>query len=282
MSKWINLRDKDNSIHRIAVLAADVTSDDKIIISYNDYTDGIHPGYAELINIDGVYHSKFDKREWNYYSTKFKDHDEELSNSIINALPEQVELYIEKNKKENRRKVPTDTKKVSYVDVPRNTTAYFLTAIIYANRGDDLYVNDGYSNLPPVFFTRRMLDDDVLVETYKKRNIDPKDHDELIEQINTTLRGKMHISTLPEDFRYEVSSGNKYYVNFSSCDNEKLFCEVALSDEIRSEISVGIKSGIYDDNLSAALHRELLLELVSNDDVIRYEPEFYGKKNSAK
>ena len=61
------------------------------------------------------------------------------------------------------RKVPTDTKKVSYVDVPRNTTAYFLTAIIYANRGDDLYVNDGYSNFPPVFFTRRMLDDDALV-----------------------------------------------------------------------------------------------------------------------
>lgn len=262
MSKWINLKDKDGSIHRIAVLGADVTHNGEVVISYNDYTDGIHPGYAELIKVDGVYYNNYNKREWNYYATKFNDFNSQVSNSIVDSLPEDVDLYIGKKKKEKKK-----TNKPLNIN---NTTAYFLTVIIYANRGADLYTYDGYSNLPPIYFTRRMVDNDSLEEVYKKKNIDEADSDELMEKINSSLKGKMHISNMPEDFKYEVSSGNKYYVNFCSCDDEDIFLHVALADEIKLDTALGIKSGVYDDNLSSALHQEIPFEITANHEVIRY------------
>ena len=91
-----------------------------------------------------------------------------------------------------------------------------------------------------------------------------------MEKINSSLKEKMHISNMPEDCKYEVSSGNKYYVNFSSCDDEDIFLHVALADEIKLDTALGIKSGVYDDNLSSALHQEIPFEITANHEVIRY------------
>lgn len=274
MSKWVDLVENDSSIHRIAVLAADVTKDNRVVISYNDYTDGVRPGYAELVMINGRYYKMFYKREWNYYSTKFRDHDSQLSNSIIESLPEKIDLYVDKK----TSILENNSLDISTIqNINKKTTAYFLTAIVYANRGHDSYVKNGYSNLPPIFFTRRMYDEDNFVEIYKKKNIESDDINELLVRIDASLGIKNNISMMPENLKYEVSSGNKYYVNFSSCDNEELFCNIALSDELRVNINRGIKSGEFVDNLSSSLHRELPLEVVNNGEIIAYPSDLEVK-----
>ena len=267
--KLIKIEQADGEMHRVIVNTADVTNNGKTVICYYDLSNRMRFSYAEIINVDGVYYVNPVQHEWNYYSVKFKEHDNEFSNSIIETLPEEIEIY-GKDKKTGKP-IPVVVTKEKPVKEEKKTTAYFLTAIMYANRGEDLVVKDGYTNYPPLFFTRRILDEDSLTEVYKKKNIEAKDHDELLKLIDNSFKSKLRVSTVPEDLRFDVSSGNKYYINFSSCDDEVLFYEVAECDEIKVDTSLHIQSDLYEDNLSSALHHELPIEITTNNDVIAYD-----------
>lgn len=261
--RLIDMAQPDGSFHKVVVSQADVTNNGEIVVSYADYTDGRHYSFAELVYDDGVYYRNPTQNDWNYYVRNFQEHDQDFSNSVLSALDGKVNLFDGKDKKVSKEEIVEKKEE-------NKTTAYFLTAIMYANRGESMIIKDKMYDSPPIFFTHKILDKDSLKEEYKKMNVHPDDHDELLKKINLKFPDKVNISNIGENLLFEVSSGNRYYINFSSCDNEELFWDVCLCDEIKVDISLGIQSGLYPDNLSAALHHELPLQIITDGDVETY------------
>ena len=132
-------------------------------------------------------------------------------------------------------------------------------------------VRDEFTSLPPIFFSVPVLSDEGdLFEEYRKMNIG-EDREELERRIINSFDDIIDISSIPEDQVFVLSSGNKYHINFSSCDDEELFGKLASCDKIRVNVTNSISKVLYYDNLSCALHHELPLELASDNTIIKYD-----------
>ena len=270
IDRVIQIENVDGSVHKIIPLQADITNNGKVVINYCDLSNHMRLSYAELINVNGVYYKNPYPHEWNYYTVRFKEHLKEYSDSIIMELKDKIELYGEKDKTTGKVKpviVPVEPPQT--IKKEKKGEVYNITAIMCANRGESLIVKDKYTYYSPVFFSR--AETATNLEIYKKTDIYKKDQEDLIRQINFKFNDKIDLNFVPDNVMYKVSSGNTYYVNFSSCDDEDMYWKIALANEIRVDKTLNIQSGIYEDNLSSALHHELPVELAMNSGVLKYE-----------
>ena len=263
--KIIEIVFPDGSTHKVLLLGCDTTRFKERVLTYYDLDNDMRSGFTEILEIDGKYYNNPDTQKWEYYVRRFETYNPEKSDSFIDELPDKIELYTRKeNNKSNKKEVSTVQEKKSK----------YITAIMYANRGESLVVKDGDS-LPPVFFTLESSNSDV--EIYKRINISKKDKEEILKDMDNVFRGIIDVSLIPPDLLFTPSSGNKYYITFASCDDKDLFNEIVLCDEIKVEGSLNnIQSGLYPDNLSSALHNELPIEIEKNGIVKRLEVKEEG------
>ena len=272
MKKYIKISYPDGSVHSVIVTQADVTNDDRVVISYYDYTDGIRVNFAELIKVDNKYYKNSEEHEWNEYVRKFKPFDRTLSNNIIESLPDIIELYdskVDGASKINENSILAESEIDKVVPTPGKINR--IMAVLYANNGGSVVKYDG-DNPAPIFFTLpEITREDPLKEVYKSIDIDDDDTNELVRYIQARLGDETDVSLLQPNRRFEVSSGNKYSITFVACDEKGLFYEVAASDKLFVDMSVASAYGYYADPLSLALHHELPLELSINGKTIRYD-----------
>ena len=286
MRKNMSISYPDGSIHNVIVTQADVTKNGHIVICYYDITDGMRAAFSEIIKEDDQYYKNPNHHEWEYYVNRFQPFDREISDFIVGSLPDKLGLY---NKTANKPELPPDPiniknnkdnevyrylykeKEPEKVKV-KNGKSYYITAVMYANRGESLVAYDG-TDLPPAFFYKPIISEfGSLEEVYKKTTIESKkDEDELLNKMKNRLGNIVDVSLIPEDRKFELSSGNRYFVTFASCDDEGLFQEVSNSKKVCVDISTNVSDSLYPDNLSIALHHELPLEITINGKTVRYE-----------
>lgn len=266
MRKMVNVEIPDGTTHNMMVTHADITNDGKIVLSCYDLNNSMHVALVEIMNVDGVYYKNPEQCELNEYVRKFQPFDKAFSEAVVDRLPEKLEIYDEEKfkPKESKGLVPEGTPKEI-----RPPKTYTITAVMYANRGEALVVYDGLTTHKPLFFTAPSLSGEE--EVYKRFDIDPKVQKELIRKIEIRLGEVIDLSMIPSDRKFELSSGDKYFITFASCDDENLFKQVASSCELKTDATRNIESDLYLDRLSLALHHELPLELLLNGKTIRYE-----------
>ena len=269
----IEIEFPDKSFHKVILLGADITRYGEIVLTYYVLDNNMRTGCSEIIKDKDKYYIKPDTQDWNYYGCRLKSRDNDISDSLINSLPKRLELFVKEEEKKTRKKKSSVIEKPNVVSLINEKTIKpkLLTAIMYANRGESLMVRDEFTSLPPIFFSVPVLSDEGdLFEEYRKMNIG-EDREELERRIINSFDDIIDISSIPEDQVFVLSSGNKYHINFSSCDDEELFGKLASCDKIRVNVTNSISKVLYYDNLSCALHHELPLELASDNTIIKYD-----------
>ena len=293
MKKYIKISYPDGSLHSTIVTQADVTRGGTIVISYYDISDSMHASFTELIQKDGQYYKNPEHQDWSYYVSRFKPFDRELSDSIVSSLPEKLGIYDKtvagpqlpqnssSNKNENNENeyYQYNENEPEKEEVPAGIS-YYITAVMYANQGDSFVSYDEPGLLPVFLSERKMSDSGPLKEEYKKIDIEDNDLRELLYEFETRFGSNFDVSTIPADCKFELSSGNKYYVTFASCDEDQIFQGVRACSKVSADISIiRPDESSYPDNLSAALHHDLPLEITVKDRTIRYEQySNYGRK----
>ena len=270
--RTIEIEFPDKSFHKVILLGADTTRYGEIVLTYYVLDNNMRTGWSEIIKDKDKYYIKPDTQDWNYYGCRLKSRDNDISDSLINSLPERLELFVKEEEKKTRKKSSVIEKPnvVSLIN-EKTIKPKLLTAIMYANRGESLMVRDEFTSLPPIFFSVPVLSDEGdLFEEYRKMNIG-EDREELERSITNFFDDIIDISSIPEDQVFVLSSGNKYHINFSSCDDEELFGKLASCDKIRVNVTNSISKVLYYDNLSCALHHELPLELDFDNTIIKYD-----------
>ena len=270
--RQINMEEPDGTMHRVLLYEVDITNDGRIVASYAYFVDGNRRyAYAELVNVNGVFCRNANPKEID--SNKFLPFDKEFSDSIIRCLEREVKLY-----KGSDKKIVTTGKKKSPIKKKETNKLYEITAVMVANRGEDITIIDKDYKWPLLFFSKIDTYNDS-IKKYIRMNISPEDYDELMRKIEYKLPGKVNISSLPRGDEIDpiiVSSGHKYKIEYSSIainedqNDEELFYDLAQCDEIRVDSSFKKLYDLYPDVLSSALHHELPMELVTDGDVIKY------------
>lgn len=263
MRKMVNVEIPDGTTHNMMVTHADITNDGKIVLSCYDLNNSMHVALIEIMKENGEYYRNPKQRELAEYVRNFQAFDKGFSEAVVNALPDKLEIYNEEKVKAK------ESEKETIVKENRNSKTYTITAVMYANRGEALVVYDGLTTHKPLFFTAPSLSGEE--EVYKRFDIDPEVQKELIRKIEIRLGEVIDLSMIPSDRKFELSSGDKYFITFASCDDENLFKQVASSCELKTDATRNIESDLYLDRLSLALHHELPLELSLNGKTIRYE-----------
>ena len=273
MKKSIEMSFLDGSMHKVIVTQADVTNDDRIVISYYDFSDGVHASFSELVKVGEKYYRNPNVHEWKDYVHKFKPFDRGLSDRIVESLPEKIGLY-DSNVEYDNPVVLGEVPNIGDLEdkpIVKPGKVNYIMAVLYANNGGTVVKYDG-TNPSPIFFALpEITKDDPMKEVYKSIEIDEDDTKELVRYIEARLGDESDISLISPNRRFEVSSGNKFAVTFVSCDERPLFYEVAASDKLAVDMSVSSAYGYYSDPLSLALHHELPLELTINGKTLRYE-----------
>lgn len=245
----------DGIAHKVLLLSADTTRFKEHVLTYYDLDNAKRSEFTEILYIDGKYYNNPNTQEWDYYVRRFEAYDPEKSADFIDKLPEKIEL--DTRKKDNKSK-------------KQKTTNRYITAVLYANRGKSLIIKEGEDYLDSVFFTLESSKSDI--EVYKRININEKDKEEILKDMEKAFEDRIDVSLVPPDLLFTPSSGNLYHITFASCDDKDLFNEIGLCDEIKVEgLLDNIQSGLYPDNLSSALHNELPIEIEKNGTVVRLE-----------
>ena len=234
--KSIYIMYPNGKAHPIKAQYVQVTTDGKYILNYLDFSCGNYvPSFTEIIKINDVwYKSPF---HYDYDDYVFMDFDNELSEKIINELPENIKLRIKIN---DDRKI-TDTPilecqrieevnksgAMEIVEKEKNDT-YF---VLFANAGNDMISSNSYPfDFPfPVFTIEGHNKDDEHSELEFSRcglsNITRK-------EVKDILSKKVDVTISNIDPIEAETTKERYVIHFVSCSDIKMFNDIYKAKNI--------------------------------------------------
>lgn len=268
----------DNSLHSIIVYQSDMTTDGRVVISYYDITAGNIDSYSEIINVNGEWVKNPEHLDWDSY--EFIEFDPAFNSSVINSLPDKMELA---KPKEMKKPIETDT--IALTDNmskdPQVHRIHHIQMISFANEGNDIInlhpttYESGVSTVQEYsfgacssFFSEGRMNGDVnsnsLDLNFRNLNINENDKKDIFEYIQSFVaKGeKINISDNVQ-FSVETKSNTKFIIDWSSCNSWDLFLSTQAAEQLIVDIS-NVSGVTYPDDLSSALHYELPLEMLIN------------------
>lgn len=304
--KQFNIVYPDRKVHPSIAMYVQETVDGKYILNYLELHKGQKvPSFTELLFVDGEWAKNPFHKDYEAYT--FKPFDEELSNSIVEQLPNYMyfkvqikpdakdESIVYDNKKEE---ILTPIKNNSLSNVKDSTNYLFM--VLLANDGEcriDKLPNGGkYDfNFPfPVF----SLPYPQKHEAYSTCATDVNgeltfdEHEYPCEELPIDVRREVadylqnHTDThfdvrnLPV-FCYNAKDGRKYEICFVSCSSLELFNEVYRAEYLDVDIQMEL-SNRFDNDLDSGLNHEVPLLVfgkngsIYSNGVLHKTPIGYG------
>lgn len=279
MQREIDIQYPDGAIHSVSVYRADVTYDNRVVISYYDISNRMVNSYTEIRQVDGEFYKVLEHLEWEEYEQNFQPFNQGLSDSIIRALNDTLNIYTPHARKivdENPRPIAlTQAAMVNPPDIHKRGL-YQINSVLFANghksrinlnafkTKDGKTVQQRYDLLACcAFFNRPIFKNEPMTEDFHRFKVDKADRYDIINYLINLYGDSFDVSDIPDRLRIPCSSGNIFLVTFSSCDDWKLFLNVQGADRL-TVYEQNISDITYPDYLSSALHYELPLDISIN------------------
>lgn len=280
----------DHVAHSIIAQYVQVTNDDKYVLSYIENDDDVkEPCFTELLYYNGEW-SKYPFHK-NYNEYVFKEFDQELSDSIIENLPEFMffKMIVDGSSKGDiyvPKKDDEQLEDTGAIVVKSKNNNYFM--ILLANQGDSI-VNKNlesgekydFNFSYPLYSLKgvsshrlRKLSNNVDVNYDLDYNELEYIHEGIPESVRKAISDYLEkdsalffdIRTLPI---LEITKGNETFnVGFISCSNKDILDEVNKSEKIYVDYDMKILS-LYDNNLERAIHGEVPMTCVHSDGTVK-------------
>lgn len=257
--KKIELIQSDGLMHTVYVIRADVTKDNKIVISFYDFSKGMRAiDYAEIVRVGDLYYKNPIQHEWDYYVRNFSQVDNDLSKFIIEQLNPRIVMCDISDVKNGNKKI--DSLKTNSI-----------TAIMYTDDGGYVDITNP-EVMSPLFFSQMVFSGkELYLEEYTKRNLTKAEEDEILKRIISKYGDSFNVRRLPISDKIRTSSNVEYDIRYSYCNDKELFDNLRKGYKIQLNNSDFRQKGVYTDSLSAALHYELPFKLnMNNGEIISY------------
>lgn len=268
--KSINIMYPNGKAHPIKVQYVQVTNDGKYVLSYLDFSCGNYvPSFTEIFKENDVWYKN--PFHYNYDDYTFEDFNSELSDKIIEELPNIIRLRVRIN--DDRKKVDIPVVENQSIEEVNNfgakeivdkekIEAYF---VLFANGGNDTIDNKSYPlDFPfPAFSIEGHNNNEIELSRCGISNNARKEVcDNLSKNVSITIS-----SLDPQEID---TPQEKYVIHFVSCPNFEIFNEIYKAKTLNVD---------YDLNGNLTVE-ELLNKALSCEIPMTYESEYGTVKDN--